>query len=319
MHGPLMVCGFLGTLIALERAIGLPGRWPYLAPALGVLTAAPLLTGSFDQVAPWLALTASLVFALVTLKVATLQSALFTRVMALGASFWCVGNLGWALGWPLTRVAPFWVSFLTLTIVGERLDLSRFQRPSRVARPLLAGALGLHLAGPLLTFVHESAGVRIAGLGLLLIAGWLGAFDLARRTIRQPGLPRFMAICLMSGFGWLAVCGVLWAAFGPSVAGGSYDAILHAFFVGFVFSMIFGHAPIIFPAVLEVRPAFRPAFYAHVGLLQVGLAIRLAGDLGGLPEWRSTGGLLNALAIALFLTNTLGGIVYPPRPLTRGT
>jgi len=28
-HGPLMVCGFLGTLISLERAVALGSRWGY--------------------------------------------------------------------------------------------------------------------------------------------------------------------------------------------------------------------------------------------------------------------------------------------------
>ena len=31
-HGPLMVTGFLGTLIGLERAVALKRRWPYGAP-----------------------------------------------------------------------------------------------------------------------------------------------------------------------------------------------------------------------------------------------------------------------------------------------
>ncbi len=35
-HGPLMICGFLGTLITLERAVALSNitctLWPYLAP-----------------------------------------------------------------------------------------------------------------------------------------------------------------------------------------------------------------------------------------------------------------------------------------------
>jgi hypothetical protein len=33
-HGPLMVSGFLGTLITLERAVALGRRWTYLAPLL---------------------------------------------------------------------------------------------------------------------------------------------------------------------------------------------------------------------------------------------------------------------------------------------
>ena len=33
-HGPLMVCGFLGTLIATERAVALREPWGYLGPLL---------------------------------------------------------------------------------------------------------------------------------------------------------------------------------------------------------------------------------------------------------------------------------------------
>jgi metal-sulfur cluster biosynthetic enzyme len=54
--------------------------------------------------------------------------------------------------------------------------------------------------------------------------------------------------------------------------GPQYDATLHAFFLGFVFAMIFAHAPIIFPAVLGARMAYRPLFYAHVVLLQLTLS-----------------------------------------------
>ena len=39
-HGPLMVSGFLGTLIGLERAVELGSRWTYVTPlstAVGVL------------------------------------------------------------------------------------------------------------------------------------------------------------------------------------------------------------------------------------------------------------------------------------------
>jgi hypothetical protein len=33
-HGPLMVCGFLGTVISLERAVALDRAWTFLAPGL---------------------------------------------------------------------------------------------------------------------------------------------------------------------------------------------------------------------------------------------------------------------------------------------
>jgi hypothetical protein len=80
--------------------------------------------------------------------------------------------------------------------------------------------------------------------------------------------------------------------------------VLHAWFVGFVFSMIFGHALVIVPAVLGVRVDFRPRFYVHLVLLHASLVLRLAGDLGGFARLRQAGGWVNALAILLFIGST---------------
>src|SRR5690606_40946577 len=99
----------------------------------------------------------------------------------------------------------------------------------------------------------------------------------------------------------LAVGGALAAVHGGVVAGLAYDAILHAVLVGFVFSMIFGHAPIIFPSVLGVRVFYRPALYVPLALLHASLVLRLAGDLVGVLSLRRCGRLLNALAIVLYL------------------
>ena len=42
-HGPLMVAGFLGTVIGLERAVAVKQRWTYGAPLLaGVGALSPL-------------------------------------------------------------------------------------------------------------------------------------------------------------------------------------------------------------------------------------------------------------------------------------
>ena len=316
-HGPLMVCGFLGTVIGLERAVGLRRASTYLPPALTAAGAVPLLLGVAPQVPMFLLTAGSGLFVAVTLRVVQLQRALFTSVMALGAAAWCTGNILWLADWPFPRVVPWWIAFLALTIVGERLDLSRFQRPSPWARPLLLAGLGVFLGGVMLSALREVAGVRVTGAGMLGLAVWLGAFDLARRTVRQPGLPRFMAVCLLTGYVWMGVSGAVLLLSGAMVSGTRYDAALHAFFVGFVFSMIFGHAPIIFPAVLNLRPAYRPVFYSHLALLHLGLLLRVVGNLADALPARQWGGALNALAVALFLANTVGGFLFPPgaRPL----
>jgi hypothetical protein len=84
---------------------------------------------------------------------------------------------------------------------------------------------------------------------------------------------------------------------------------LHAIFVGFVISMIFGHAPIIFPAILGTPVHFYKAFHAHFILLHVSLVIRMGGDLAEWVELRKLGGLLNEIAILLFLGMTVYSIL----------
>ena len=144
--------------------------------------------------------------------------------------------------------------------------------------------------------------MRVTGVGMVALAWWLLRYDIARRTVRQTGLTRFIAVCLLSGYIWLGVGGGLTWHFGGVLAGPYYDAMLHTVFVGFVFAMIFGHAPIILPAILDRFPApYHPTFYVSLLLLHASLLLRVVGDL--VPWWpgRPWGGLGNALAVLLFL------------------
>ncbi|MDX1649781.1 MAG: hypothetical protein R3263_07995, partial [Myxococcota bacterium] len=225
-------------------------------------------------------------------------------VQALGAGGLVVGTTVWALGAPVPAAVPWWTSFLLLTIAGERLELVRLVRPTRAilrAAALLVAALGLASA---LFPLWPGPASRALGATWLAAAAWLLRFDLARRSVRRPGLPRFMAVCLLSGYAWLATAGALALTLGLPPAGPHYDAVLHAFLLGFVFALLFGHAPVVFPAVLGVPIPFRTRFYAHLALLHAGVLLRLAGDLAAAPSWRATGGLLNALAILVFLAST---------------
>jgi hypothetical protein len=58
---------------------------------------------------------------------------------------------------------------------------------------------------------------------------------------------------LIAGYFWLAAGGLLWILFAQFFSTGPYyDAMLHAIFLGFVFSMIFADAPIILPTITGV-------------------------------------------------------------------
>jgi hypothetical protein len=299
-----MVSGFLGTLIGLERAVALGGLWVYLAPlstSLGVLA---LIAGFPMALGPSFMTIGSLVFGASVSAIIRRQPSLCTATMGLGALAWLVGNALWLIGWPIYRVVMWWAGFLVLTIAGERLELSRVLLPTRGSQIAFFWAVGVMWCGLVVALGAFDLGVRLAGVGMLALALWLLRQDIARRTVRQVGLPRFIAICLLSGYLWLGVSGVFALLFGGLMVGPFYDAMLHALFLGFAVSMIFGHAPIIFPAVLNRQVPFRQAFYVHLGLLHVSLLLRLVGDLALWGPGRQWGGLFNAVAFLVFLANT---------------
>lgn len=309
-HGPLMVCGFVGTLIALERALALRAPWAFAAPVLSGAGGLVVATLGVHSPGPWLLFLASL--ALMGSYVAILRqhAASFTITMNVGATCWLAGNGLWLAGWPIFRVAPWWAAFLVLTIAGERLDLSRVRRPSRLHMAAFAAAVALLLAGLAALSFAYATGIRAMGIGLLGIAAWLWRFDIARATVKGKDLVRFVALCLLAGYVWLAVAAGIALVGGERViAGPWYDAFLHAIFLGFVISMIFGHAPIIFPSVIESRLPYSPAFYTHVALLHASVALRVAGDLAVMPWWRAAGGVLSAVAIAVFLVNNAVAVI----------
>ncbi|MFQ5795546.1 MAG: hypothetical protein ACE5JP_10920 [Candidatus Bipolaricaulia bacterium] len=303
-HGPLFVSGFLGTLIGLERAVALGRRWTYAVPLLTGLGALTLSIGLSDPLSPLLITLGSLGFVVFSIVVVRRQPALFTVTMELGAMVWLVGNALWLSGWPIYRVGPWWTGFLVLTIAGERLELAQLLRLSGTGRATFLFAIGLFLSGLALTGVAFDVGVRLTGVSMIALTLWLLVHDIVRYTVRKAGLTRFTAICLLAGYLWLGTGGGLGLLFGGVVAGPHYDALLHAFFLGFVFSMIFGHAPIIFPAVLGLSVPFRPTFYAHLILLHLSLLLRVVGDLVGWLSGRQWGGLLNVVVLLLFLVNT---------------
>lgn len=320
-HGPLMVSGFLGTLISLERAVALRRGWTYLAPLFTGLGALSLISGVPGHGAPlfgpFLISVGSLVLVGASFLLTRLQPSYHTAVMGLGAVAWFVGNLLWLSGWAVSRLVLWWAGFLVLTITGERLELGRLTRLSRSERMFSLGAVVVFLAGIICATFSAAWGVRLTGAGMMALSHWLARCDIARRTMKQGGLTRYIAICLLSGYVWLGAAGLMALFFGGAQSGPHYDAILHAVFLGFVFAMIFGHAPVIFPVVLGLPVSFRPSFYIHLLLLHITLILRIIGDLSGWLVLRQWGGFLNAVALVIFLLNT-GYAIFTGEAARRG-
>jgi hypothetical protein len=304
-HGPLFVCGVLGSVIGLERAVALGRRWAFAGPALTALGGIVLLAGLPGWLGAGLFTLGSLALLVVFGVLIRRQPARFILIMAAGALAWLAGNMLWLAGRPLALVALWWAGFLILTIAGERLELGRMRQLPPSALRIFTATVALLAAGLAASAVWFDMGTRLAGLGMLGLALWLLRYDIARRTIYRPGVPRYSAACILSGSLWLGLSGILAALAGAQYAGPYYDALLHTVFIGFVFAMIFGHAPIILPAVLGVPVVFVRAAYLPLAALHLSLVLRVTGDLAGLGELRRWGGMLNAVTLGLFVAVTL--------------
>lgn len=295
-HGALMVGGFFGALISLERAFAMGRNWTYIAPLLAGVGGVALALG-LDEGSYLLAL-GSLLFVAMFVAILSFKPNLSTATMGLGALFLLVGNLVWL--WEGVKLAtPYWGAFLLLTIAGERLELAQLLRAPGRARHTFALAIAIYLAGVVTSSLAYEAGLRLLGLGMVALFVWLLIHDVAMQGVEKEAMVRYIAVCLVLGYIWLGVSGILALAYGGTFA---YDAMLHSLMLGFVFSMVFGHGPVVFPALLEVNMPYLRSYYLPLGLLHISLLLRLAANLGFDFIYRWSG-ILSAIAILLFFIN----------------
>jgi len=300
LHGALMVCGFFGTVISLERAVALGRSWAYAAPLASGLGGVALLAG-MPRAAFLLLTLAAVTLGAANAAIIRRQPSLESATLGAGAACWLVGNGALLAGQATTMAVPWWIAFFVLTIGGERLELSRYApRPPAARHAFVAIAAAVPLAA-LWAGVAGAGGWRAQGATLLMLAVWLWRYDLARITARQQGLARYIGICVLSGYLWLAVGGLGLLVGGALHAGPLYDLALHALLLGFVFAMVFGHAPVILPAILRVAIPYSAVLYLPLALLHGSLALRVAGDLAGDAMLRTLGAGGNALAVAVFI------------------
>lgn len=301
-HAALMICAFMGTVIGIERAVAARHPLAWLSPIASAASGACLLAGA-DAAAGLLLAAAGVAFTAVNVLLVRRQPAAHTALLLASALAWLTGNLLFAAGASGGAVLPWWFAFLVVTIAAERLEMTRLMRRRPGAQVSLQAVLGLMLVGAAASGPWPLAGGLLYGAALVALAAWLVAFDIARRTIRAEGLPRYMAVCLLGGYGWLAAGGLGWMAAAAGLP--ARDAALHAIGLGFIVSMMMGHAPVILPAIARIKLLFGPAFYVPLAVLHGSLLLRLLAGATDL-RWRADGALLNALALALFAATAVG-------------
>ena len=139
VHGMLLVLGFVGTVVALERAVALRHPAGFAAPAalglggLLLISPAPLVAGRVALCLGALAMVGVYVPLWRRQRDDAVLVQAFGAVLAAGAA------LLWLAGVGVPVLLPWLVGFVVLTIGGERLELARLAMGPRagsgVSRP----------------------------------------------------------------------------------------------------------------------------------------------------------------------------------------
>ena len=297
-HGPLMVLGFVGTVICLERAVALGHRLAYLVPAMSgfgvIVLLAPL---PFDSARAGLALLTLAQLGLLTIYVPLWRRSHDDAVVIQGAGAFCAAGAAalLATGAHVSQIVGWLACYMILTICGERLELSRLTMARNRALPTLCLAV---VAALLVSVVSPAIGWRVLGVVLIGLAVWLCRHDVARGGLGRGGQAAYIGILLMVGYLWLATAGTVCTVQGPPISRSGYDAVVHSLFLGFTMGMILGHAPIILPAVLQVRLEWTTWFWLPAFLLEASLLVRIGiGDGLDRSAAVQAGGTVNVLSL----------------------
>ena len=297
-HGPLMVLGFVGTVICLERAVALGHRLAFLVPAVSGLGVIVLLAPlPFDSARAGLALLTLAQLGLLTIYVPLWQRSHDDAIVIQGAGAFCAAGAAALLttGVHVSQIVGWLACYMILTICGERLELSRLTMARNRALPALCLAV---VAALLVSVVSPAIGWRVLGVVLIGLAVWLCRHDVARGGLRRGCQAAYIGTLLMVGYLWLATAGIVCTVQGPPISRSGYDAVVHSLFLGFTMGMILGHAPIILPAVLQVRLEWTTWFWLPAFLLEASLLVRIGiGDGLDRSAAVQAGGTVNVLSL----------------------
>jgi nitrite reductase (NO-forming) len=327
-HGVFMVFGFLGGAIGLERAVayqaGSPAKpkWGFLAPAfagvgslLMIFEVSPLVSretpiaplafmASNPQMLPGLAWTLSMAALTgIYLGVWRRQQSVAVLIQLLGSFLGVCGIALWARGVDAQMLAPWWMAYLVLTIVGERIELARVAFIAHNIEWLIffsalafSLTLGLCLLNPAIGY--PAMGVTMGIMLLLAIT-----HDTARKTFKLKGVTGFMGTCMLVGYAWALLAAAVWI-FSPTGFEGYWrDMAIHALAIGFTMSMVAAHASMIIPSITRRPMTYKPVLWVGWAVMQLGLAVRLLGTTrASTLLWQWGDGISVAGMLAMMVT-----------------
>lgn len=300
-HGALMVGGFIGTLICLERTVSYKNKAAFLIPLINGLSVIFFLLKT-PQTGFWFLLAGSTGLVLIYFKLYSEFREIYILIMLSGSLCYLIGNVLLLKTNFYPQTAMWWIAFLYFTILGERLELSRYLQIKNAHKITLIILLAIYIIGISIPF-HGNGGY-ITAISFIGSAVWLFKYDMAKKSLQKEGQHFYSGVVLLTGYVWLIITG-LFMAYG-AYSGLLYDAAVHSFFIGFVFSMIFAHAPIILPGVLKLQiNIFNRILYFWFILLQISLLMRIISSVFVSTDLKLFSGLINGAAILGFLVSIL--------------
>ena len=300
-HGAIMTGSFLGTVILIERIVSMKRNWLFVFPVVNAGSVAFYYLG-LEEIAFYCLIFGASGLVFVFYLICRVHSDLPHVLMWIGAFAWLIGNVFLVIFSGYAQSILWWMAFLLITISAERLELNRFLPVSLRIKYLLVTFLLLFVLGCWLPF--HFPGKYLIGVSLILSGLWLLRYDMVRKSIKKTGIHRYGAVVLIYGYVWLLISGLAFLLEG--IGWIPYDTLMHSFFLGFVFSMIMAHAPIILPGVLGLNGSpYHFSLYIWATLLQCTLLMRLLAGMFEYPEGKQWGGWLNGMVILCFLVNLL--------------
>jgi len=301
-HGAIMVGGFLATLITLEKAIPLKKNIALVVPVISALSLLMVMPGYYHAGLYFLIAGSIGLFFIHAFYLYLHPRDLSILLMLVGAGCLVVGNTMLINTQFYPASFPWWMGFLLFTITAERLELSKFLPVSPNAKHLLLSFLALFFFGLLIPF--HGIGKYLSATAMISIAIWMLKYDVMRIGLKKEGLTRFSSIALLIANGWLIINGMLLMVL-PDAAY-SYDILVHSFFIGYTFAMIFAHGPIILPGVLGIiSKPYHPILYASLFLVQGSLLFRILADVMLSSIGRKWSGVFTGVGILLYFATLI--------------
>jgi hypothetical protein len=312
-HGNIMVGAFLGTLIIFERMLALPVKWLLWVPFLWALSSLtvhlePIMFKAINLISligwgihRWIAYR--------TFK--HLWNPLIEFIAYILLSLALMKTNGLAES-PISAIAG--LSFAICVIGVERIELMLgFKKFTAKLVYALLILYSIFLIFNLL--VHEMA-IEIIGVALIITtigmffndASMMAKFGENKLKTPISALQKFSKETLTIAYIWLLLGGIFLTIWNSIPL--AKDVIFHSLGLGFIFTMILSHAPIVLGSTLKKMPKKPPSRFLFY-IFQAMTIARLIGDfiaLVSLEFWKWSGwitGTFHFLIFILYILNVL--------------